>query len=1340
MKPETALSEAFPHMRETHIAGKVSRPRFRGGKSEANGCLHWIFEQMADAMPNAPALEIGERVLTYRQVDLLANQLARFLRAHGVRAGSFVGLSLERSEWPIVAILAVLKAGAAYVPIDPSLPDARMAYISETASFALTITNEIHAARIEAVCEGAVVSLEEFVRQSCTIPETRLSQADTGVKLSDVCYVLFTSGTTGRPKGVVTEHRNAFRFVHAFNEACDTSASDRVFQGFALGFDGSVEEMWMAFSNGAQLVCGDQTTPRFGEDLWRFLDEKQISFFSTVPTLLATLPGDLAYLRQLVVSGEACPPELVKRWATPERTMLNVYGPTEATVNTTASVLKPDTPVTIGRPLSGYEIYILDENLAPAETGELCISGPTLCRGYLNDIEQTERAFLHWTPPGQQGFPSLSIRLYRTGDLVRKNDAGELEFLGRIDSQVKIRGFRVELSEIDAVLVECDAIVTAATTVHNADGQQALASYIQLADGCDEIDRGAVLHVLRDRLPAYMVPNFLDVIEQFPRLASGKIDRKQLPAPKARLMAAAAESDGVELSDDERRIAEVWAKHLQIESVPPDQNFFTELGGHSLVAARVAGDVSTAFNKRVAVRDIYAQPTVRALAAMLETREPIEPASESGHEAPSGTADPVRARRPWYVVAIQSLYLLLVVPVLALPVIYIVPAALDAVKNGHSVAKLAVMAVLLALGIWAFLIAVAIAAKWLLIGRYKPGRYPLWGRFYICWWLVSRLQHLSNIAAFNGTPFAPLIWRAMGAKVGKYCQLNASLVYAWDCISLGDDVSIGLDTHVPALRFEGAHMIVGRVEIGDRCFIGNHASLGLDVRMSDDAKLDDQSSLPDGTIVPAGVSMRGSPPRESVVYVPEGEPARPSVAAQVFLGVTQILLGTVIVLVMLAPIVVSFGLMTMMFVHHSTALALAVFVGIVPVTMFVFALWAAAIKKAIHPHPKPKCFRRYTAAYLQYWLAHLVMGTLKLVGLPIFTTLYLPPWMRLLGAKLGRHTEMSTVWRIDPDMLEAGDGVFFADGCIVAEAKSHLGWVETRKVTIGDRSFVGNSANVSIGDHLGHDSLLGVLSTVPVPREQTPDQTDWLGSPGFQLPNRQKVAGFAEEQTYRPTWKLYLQRALIDGLRVVLPGYAYGAFAVTSVLILLWAYDWNGAWGVYSAATLLPWLALTWFVGLVVGLKWLIMGKFKPVVAPLWSPYVWWNEFINGLYESLMSFWVVNFYGTPFAPMLLRLLGCRIGRQCFLESHLFSEFDLVEIGDRVVLNAGVVVQNHLFEDRVMKSSYLTLSDGCTIGNMGVVLYDTVVGEDAVLESMSLLMKGETMPARARWQGIPTVSI
>ncbi len=226
--------------------------------------------------------------------------------------------------------------------------------------------------------------------------------------------------------------------------------------------------------------------------------------------------------------------------------------------------------------------------------------------------------------------------------------------------------------------------------------------------------------------------------------------------------------------------------------------------------------------------------------------------------------------------------------------------------------------------------------------------------------------------------------------------------------------------------------------------------------------------------------------------------------------------------------------------------------------------------------------------------------------------------------------------------------------------------------------------------------------------------------------------------TYVPTNRLYFERAVIDAFRILIPSYTATVLGVAGIMALILLHRTYGVWRMLAATPALAFLTAVIAIALTVGLKWAIMGRFRPVIVPLWSRYVWLNEMINGVYESVMAPIVAFFLGTPVASMLLRLLGCKIGRHCFINTSLFSEFDLVRLGNGVSLNFGAIIQNHLFEDRIMKSSYLDIEDDCSVGNMSVVLYDSVMQKGAVLGSLSLLMKAEVMPARARWHGIPTV--
>jgi non-ribosomal peptide synthetase-like protein len=1296
----------------------------------APGCLHELFEAQADAAPVATAVIRGDKSWTYAEIEKQANRLAHYLRARGAGPGKLIGLAFERSELPIVAILACLKAGAAYVPIDPGHPDERIRYIVEEAGLELLLSERALVDRLARAFTGTIVALDSDAAAIEAGPATRLARSESGVVPHDLCYVIYTSGTTGRPKGVMTEHRNAVHFVLAFNDVCITAHQDRIYQGFSLGFDGSVEEIWMAFSNGAALVVGTKDTPKFGNDLARYLAGQGVTYFSTVPTMLSTMTEAIPSLRQLVVSGEVCPPELVARWAQPGRLMLNVYGPTEATVNTTAFACVPGRPITIGKALRGYETLILDaamRELPRGIQGELYIGGPGVSRGYMGQPELTARAFVTSPHDGR--------RLYRTGDLALVDAQGELTFFGRADDQVKIRGYRVELSEISAVLLEQHNVASATVRLHEHDGVQALAAYVVRDDPSVALDRAALLAALRGKLPVYMVPAYLDVLDALPMLSTGKVDRKKLPAPVAPLVdeAAAGEPPATPL---EASIADAWAALFKLPRVGVTQDFFLDLGGHSLLAAQMVALLRNRASVHVAVRDVYSHPTVRALAAHVAA----QPKPDAKADKPDkGIVPPLVLRKAGALFTAAQMACIVVFGVmLALPLLVVIPVADDLLRQRITIADAGLILLPFGIAMWVLLLTIGLSAKWILIGRYKAGAYPLWGSYHFRIWFASGFQALGGLGLIVGTPLMPFYLRLMGAKVGRDCALDSALTGAYDLLSIGDDTSIGADTQYGGMRVENGWLILGRVDIGSRCFVGGHSAIGLNTRMEDDSALDDQSLLADGETIPAGRRWRGSPARPGEVTVPAGAPLRYGVGRKICFCVATVLLTHLLGWLSAAPgIAVLLGWIWAFNSGWLPTLLVATAIAL-PLFVVTTCLWVALLKAIIMRRETPGTYALYSMHYMRHWLSYGLMRATRGALLPLFTTLYLPPFMRLLGAKLGSHTEMSTVWSFMPEMIEAGDGVFFADGSLIGGRRTFGGRWEVARNRIGDRSFIGNGAMLSCGAGLGDRCLLGVLSAPPVRTEQTPDGTDWLGSPGFRLPNRQIVGGFDDKTTFSPTPTLYFRRALVDACRILIPGYAGFAFALAGLVATLYTYEVYGALAMLGVAIGLVYAFAILAVLLVVGLKWAVMGRFKPVIVPLWSPYVWFNEMINGAYESIMSPVVSAFFGTALAAPILRALGCKIGQHCYIGSALFSEFDLIEIGDYVALNAGAVVQNHLFEDRVMKSSYLRVADGCTVGNMAVVLYDTRMEEGAVLGPLSLLMKGEVQPAGSRWHGIPTV--
>jgi non-ribosomal peptide synthetase-like protein len=345
--------------------------------------------------------------------------------------------------------------------------------------------------------------------------------------------------------------------------------------------------------------------------------------------------------------------------------------------------------------------------------------------------------------------------------------------------------------------------------------------------------------------------------------------------------------------------------------------------------------------------------------------------------------------------------------------------------------------------------------------------------------------------------------------------------------------------------------------------------------------------------------------------------------------------------------------------------------------------------------------------------------------------------MRAMGAKIGAGAEMSAIWSIAPELVEVGPGCFFADGSIIGGRRVHRGQFRVGVNRLGSRSFVGNSAVLPAGAGLGDNCLLGVQSVTPDRHSVAPDGSEWLGSPPFRLTARPTVGGFDDTVTYRPTRRLYLQRAVVDGLRILIPGYLGLLAAIAFIAVLIVNLTFLGLLPALLLAPVAGFGLGLCLVVVVAALKKAVMGTFTPQIKPLWCGYVWFNEMINGVYESVAAPVLVPLLGTPFVAPLLRLMGCRIGRHTYLATTLMSEFDLVEVGDYVALNEGVVLQTHLFEDRIFKSSVVRIGAEASIGNMTVILYDSSVEEAVTVGPLSLLVKGETLTEGSCWQGIPT---
>ncbi|MBS2554587.1 amino acid adenylation domain-containing protein, partial [Catenulispora sp. NL8] len=1230
-----------------------------------------------------------------------------------------------------IAILGVLTAGAAYVPVDADDPDERARLVFGEAAVRAVIGESLRIVEAVDLPVPADLSVAEDSSADLEVSAAAAEPASAAVSepasvaapapakpgaptLTDDAWIIFTSGSTGKPKGVAVTHRNAAAFVDAeaglFLRRAPIGTSDRVLAGLSVAFDASCEEMWLAWRNGACLVPAPRALVRSGVDLGPWLVENGITVVSTVPTLASLWPAEaLADVRLLIFGGEACPPELAERLAVPGREVWNTYGPTEATVVASAAQLTGVGPVRIGLPLDGWELVVVDDAEEPVPmggSGQLVIGGVGLAR-YLDPEKDAEK----YAPLKSMEWD----RAYRSGDLVRADPEG-LVFLGRADEQVKLGGRRIELGEVDAALQALPGVAGAAAAVKKtAGGAEILVGYVVPSE--PGFDTGNARALLAEQLPAALVPR-IAVLDDLPVRTSGKVDRNALPWP---LPGVEEPVEAAELTVAEDWLAERWATLLGERPVRPEVDFF-DSGGSSLVAARFVSILRSRY-PTVTVRDVYDNPTLGELAARLLAMAP----EEVGQVAES-VPDVVPVSR-----GAQAIQIAVMLPLATLGAMrwLTLLATLGNVVDVPWAPRVSWWWV--AAGFVLFVsppgrIAIAATGVRLLVRGVRPGDYPRGGSVHLRLWAAEQLAWRIGVLTTVTGPWNTLYARALGARLGPDVDLHSPPPVT-GMLRMDRGSSVEPEVDLTGFWVDGGRVRVGELRIGAGASVGARSMLLPGARIGERARIAPGSSV--GGVVPAGQEWAGSPAvRLRKAERPPGEARRSRVWTWVY--------GTTAVGLALFPLIAAIPALLILagFVHATGTVwqgfgwALVGLVPATPVFVVCYALLTLACVRALSVGMVAGDHPLHSRRAWQTWATLQLMAMARVWLYPLYASILTPSWLRVLGMRVGRGVEMSTVLAV-PAMTTVNDGAFLADDTMVAPYEMAGGWLRVGHARIGKRVFVGNSGMVAPGRKLPKESLVGVLSAAP---HKAKRGKSYLGMPPERL--RRPGQEVDDALTYNPPRRLMAARAVIELCRLVPMMVTAGLALLTVTVLAQVARDGNVA-----AAVLLGGVAFL-VAGAVAGLvavaaKWALVGRIRVSEQPLWSSFVWRNELADNFVELVAAPWFAETWlGTAPLNLWHRAMGSRVGRGVWCETYWLPEADLIELADAATVNRGCVVQTHLFHDRVMSMDVVRLEAGATLGPQGVILPAAQIGAQATVGPASLVMRGEAVPAHTRWQGNP----
>lgn len=608
--PDSSLAE---------LSGREIKNDFAQGEElqiPLNQTISVLIAGTAKKYADKTAITFNKTSLTYQQLDKQVDQLASFLIQQGIKPGDIVGLSLERSMEMVICLLAVLKAGAAYLPLDPEYPLDRIEFMLEDSATKLLLTSKQYKNKYPAKYRQIVI--EEIWPQ---LADQQLLSPSRAIDGDDLAYILYTSGSTGKPKGVKITHGNLVNLLLSIQKTPGINDADRILALTTISFDIAGAELYLPLITGAELVIADTETTKDGRLLLDIIEDKKISILQATPAtwqMMLDSGWEKHYPIKAFSTGEALPKDMADKLLPRTDILWNLYGPTETTIwSTIKQVVPGEKVITIGWPINNTQVYIVDEQgkrLPAGMIGELYIGGYGVGKGYLNRPDLTDEKFVADTFSNIPG-----AMLYRTGDLGKLLESGEILCLGRIDQQVKIRGHRIELGEVESIIAKQTGVKQAVVIAReDTPGYKCLAAYVTLTDGSDSVTKATIQNwkkSLADTLPAYMVPDDFVALTSFPLTPNAKIDRKTLPMPQVSKTTGAL-NESITLTTDEKLISDIWSKILGIKNLKPSDDFF-ELGGHSVLAVKVMVAIEKKTKKRLPIATLFNNPTIEKLATQL---------------------------------------------------------------------------------------------------------------------------------------------------------------------------------------------------------------------------------------------------------------------------------------------------------------------------------------------------------------------------------------------------------------------------------------------------------------------------------------------------------------------------------------------------------------------------------------------------------------------------------------------------------------------------------------------------------------------------------------------------